>query len=100
MPVLDFVVCLSGIVSKLTENSHGQFEYTEYTGTIDFVLDNGQVTISSSYVDEIAIVDYSTLREQVFSFAVRVVKELGSAYPLLKKDEYFHTLEEKFKSTR
>ena len=67
---------------------------------IYFVLDNDQVTISSNYVDETAIVDYSTLREQAFSFAVRVITELGSAYPLLKKDEYFHTLEEKFKSTR
>ena len=100
VPVLDFAVCLSRAVSALTESPHDQFEFTGSSDAIYFLLDNDRVEISSNYVDEIAIVDYSILRERAFLFAVRVVTELGSAYPLLKKNQYFHTLEEEFKSTR
>ena len=44
--------------------------------------------------------DYSILREQARSFAVRVLTELGDAYPLLKKNQHFSMLEKEFISEK
>lgn len=100
VPILDFAVTLSEVISELAENPYGLFEFTESGDTIDFLLDDDRVKVSCTYVNEIAIVDYSILREQARSFAVRVLMELGDAHPLLKKNQHFSVLEKEFISEK
>jgi hypothetical protein len=81
--VLDFALSLKSIEEKLEREGIAQFEFTESNAALVFRIDDGYVSISSTYAPGLLRVPLSDFSERVQRFVRRVIEELCTQHPRL-----------------
>ena len=89
IPILDFATQIFKIVAELKMVERNAFEFTESDAAIKFELRRNLVVISSNYSPDEGKINYEELHISVSGFLHRVLTELGTHFPELRKNQYF-----------
>ena len=92
VPVLDFFICTCQILRNVQEGKKELFEFTESDETLCFALNHGYITISASYTSGEARIGHTELLNGFNETLRRVIAEISTEYPEIRKNSYFSRL--------
>lgn len=93
VPILDFAIGLERAVEELQRGKeHSEYDFTESDAAIRFARDEGEVFVSATFVPYRAVVALSELLGAAHAFRTRVVDELCSTYPELRRNTVLQDL--------
>jgi hypothetical protein len=90
VPLLDFVLALDEIASKLDqEGAEEVFEFTESGAELRFTRMGGKIVISASYAEGELKVSPASFEKRIREFATKIGKEVTAKYPGLAANKAF-----------
>lgn len=94
IPLIDFMLVVSGILSTIDVNDCEYYEFTESTDVIIFKHEGIRIRIIPSYSDEVVVADIDTLKESLRKMAISLFSDAEKQYIGIQKNgEYIKAKE-------